>query len=96
MDINPLDNVGLLIHAQHMSREQASIFADQASVEASRRMLNEHEAAEMLGVSVALLRRWRWLRQGPRYRKCGRRVLYQIRDLDSYISSLPAGGAKVA
>jgi hypothetical protein len=61
-----------------------------------RRMLDEHGAAAILNLSVGQLRRWRWLRAGPRYRKIGRRVLYQVQDLDDFIEAQPTGGAKVA
>ncbi len=30
-------------------------------------LLNEHAVAELLGVSVATVRRWRLLRQGPKF-----------------------------
>ena len=62
------------------------------------RLTDEYEVARLMGVSIASLRRWRSRREGPRFRKCGRRVLYQLRDVLAYIEALPsAGGAgKVA
>lgn len=66
----------------------------QSQLQDRRRLLSASEAALLLGVSEALLRKWRARHQGPRYRKMGRRVLYQLRDLDAYIASLPAGGTR--
>jgi predicted DNA-binding transcriptional regulator AlpA len=43
---------------------------------ASASFLNEHAVAELAGVSVGLLRRWRLFRQGPPYHKLGRLVRY--------------------
>jgi predicted DNA-binding transcriptional regulator AlpA len=33
--------------------------------------LNEHELAEIMGMSVSSVRRWRLLRKGPKYLKVG-------------------------
>ncbi len=55
--------------------------------------LNDREVAEMLGVSVATVRRWRLIKQGPRYLKLGGLCKYRPEDLQSWIESLPAGGA---
>lgn len=45
------------------------------------------EAAAYLGLSPGTLEVWRSLGKGPRYRKFGRRVLYEIKDLDAYSAS---------
>jgi hypothetical protein len=60
------------------------------------RGLGEQEAARTLGVSVALLRFWRWKKIGPRFRKIGRRVVYVRSDLFSFLQKMPAGGGKAA
>jgi predicted DNA-binding transcriptional regulator AlpA len=60
----------------------------------TRRMVNEHEAARLLGLSISMVRFWRRQHEGPRYRKLGRRVLYQVADIDDFIAALPAGGSK--
>jgi hypothetical protein len=49
------------------------------------RLLNEHEAAERLGLAVSTLRRWRWSRRGPAWCKVGWAVRYSPRDLQSFI-----------
>jgi hypothetical protein len=68
--------------------------SEEIALNVGRRMVDEFEAAEILGVSVHQMRRWRALREGPRYRKVGRRVCYQLADLDAYITSLPAAGGR--
>lgn len=45
---------------------------------------NTKEAAAHLGLSHGTLEVWRCLGKGPRYRKHGRRVLYDIADLQQY------------
>jgi len=62
----------------------------------TRRLVPESYGADLLGVTVYQMRRWRRCREGPRYRKAGRRVLYQISDLLAYIENLPSAGGKVA
>ncbi|HEX7325189.1 MAG TPA: helix-turn-helix domain-containing protein [Rhodanobacteraceae bacterium] len=49
-------------------------------------LLNEHEAAAILGATVQTLRNWRWRRTGPRFRKIGlRMVRYKRADLAAFI-----------
>lgn len=55
-------------------------------------LLNEHDVAEMLGVSVATVRRWRLLKQGPRYLKLGALCKYRVTDISSWLESRPTGG----
>lgn len=50
-------------------------------------LLNELQAAEMLSVSPATLRRWRWAGKGPRFRKIGGAVRYAPGDIDAYIEA---------
>ena len=49
--------------------------------------VNEHQAAKFLGLSVQTLRNWRSFRKGPAYLKLGRRVVYQVKDLNRYLDS---------
>jgi len=49
-------------------------------------------AANFLGVSIAHMNRMIHERRGPRYRKVGRLVRYDERDLQSYWDNLPTGG----
>lgn len=63
-------------------------------MEQSSNLLNEHEAAQRLGLSVATLRRRRLLRQPPTYIKISARVLYRAEDLTGFVEAnavRPAG-----
>jgi predicted DNA-binding transcriptional regulator AlpA len=54
-------------------------------------LLNEHAVASLLGVSVATVRRWRLLRQGPKFIRVGAAsVRYRPEDLAAYIEDCPA------
>jgi predicted DNA-binding transcriptional regulator AlpA len=55
-------------------------------------LLNEYAVAEMLGISVATLRRWRLLQQGPTFLKVGVLVRYRPGDVTAWLESRPAGG----
>ena len=58
-------------------------------------LLNEHDVARITGLSVASVRRWRLLRQGPKYLKIGAVVRYKPEDISAWLESRPSGGAKV-
>ena len=59
-------------------------------------LLTEPEVADRLRVSLACLRRWRLERRGPRFLKLGSLVRYPAEELNSWIESLPTGGAAPA
>jgi hypothetical protein len=67
-----------------------------AEIVIPKRWLRAKEAAAYLGLSVPHMSRMRELRVGPRYRKHGVVVLYDVVDLDAYCEILPlvetAGG----
>jgi predicted site-specific integrase-resolvase len=46
--------------------------------------LNQTEVAQRWSVSPRTLERWRWIGQGPRFLKVGRRVVYRIEDIEAY------------
>lgn len=50
-------------------------------------LLNEHEAARRLGLSVKTLRRWRWAGRGPGFVKIGSAVRYDPAVLTAYIDA---------
>jgi predicted DNA-binding transcriptional regulator AlpA len=50
-------------------------------------VLNERQAANMLGCSVALMRKWRRLGKGPSYSRIGRLVRYQHEDIDEFLEA---------
>jgi predicted DNA-binding transcriptional regulator AlpA len=55
-------------------------------------LLNEHDVARITGLSVASVRRWRLLQQGPKYRKLGAAVRYKPEDVAAWIESRQTGG----
>ena len=55
-------------------------------------LLNEHAVARITGLSVASVRRWRLLRQGPKYLKIGAAVRYKPEDVSAWLESRPTGG----
>jgi predicted DNA-binding transcriptional regulator AlpA len=59
-------------------------------------LLNEGQVAQLLGISVASLRRWRLLRQGPKYIKVGSAVRYKPDDVTAWIDSRPSGGSEAS
>ena len=55
-------------------------------------LLNEYDVARITGLSVASVRRWRLLRQGPKYLKIGAAVRYKPDDITAWLESRPSGG----
>jgi predicted DNA-binding transcriptional regulator AlpA len=55
-------------------------------------LLDEKQLASALNISVASARRWRLLRQGPRYVKIGAAVRYKPEDVSAWLESRPSGG----
>ena len=59
-------------------------------------LLNEHDVARVTGMSVASVRRWRLLRQGPKYLKLNSAVRYRPEDIQAWLESRPSGGGHQA
>jgi predicted DNA-binding transcriptional regulator AlpA len=59
-------------------------------------LLNERAVAEITGMSLASVRRWRLLRQGPKYIKIGAAVRYKPEDISTWLGSRPSGGGHQA
>lgn len=55
-------------------------------------LLNEQAVARITGLSLASVRRWRLLRQGPKYLKIGAAVRYKPEDVSKWLESRPTGG----
>ena len=53
----------------------------------SGRLLNEGSAAQILGCSASLLRKWRLYGGGPDYCHVGRLVRYPVSTLNAFIST---------
>jgi predicted DNA-binding transcriptional regulator AlpA len=58
-------------------------------------LLNERDLARITGLSVASVRRWRLLRQGPRYVKIGSRVRYRPEDIRTWLADCVSGGSQL-
>ncbi|MBS1824150.1 MAG: helix-turn-helix domain-containing protein [Acidobacteria bacterium] len=58
-------------------------------------LIHEKMLAQMLGVSVALVRKWRRNGRGPKFlRLDGRSVRYHMDDVKSFLSRCPKGGGE--
>jgi hypothetical protein len=60
-------------------------------------LLNEKQASQFLGCSVAALRKWRLLGKGPAYCRVGRLVRYSETDLTAFLDAnrvQPAGAGR--
>jgi predicted DNA-binding transcriptional regulator AlpA len=57
-------------------------------------LLTEQDVARVTGLSVASVRRWRFLKQGPRYLKISASVRYRPSDVSAFLESRPTGGGQ--
>ena len=55
-------------------------------------LLNEHDVAYTLSVSVQTIRRWRVYRRGPKFIKVGFNVRYKPEDVAAWLNEQPSGG----
>ena len=60
------------------------------------KFLKEKQVADILGLSVKTLQRWRLFDQGPEWRRFGAAVRYPADTLQAWIASAPHGGASKA
>lgn len=65
---------------------------DRAAANQLSTLLNEHDVANITGLSVASVRRWRLFKQGPKYLKLGAAVRYRIEDVRAWLATRPTGG----
>jgi predicted DNA-binding transcriptional regulator AlpA len=57
-----------------------------------RRFLNETELSELTGIATRTLQRWRLENRGPRFRKLGGAVRYEMNDVNDWVAACPSGG----
>lgn len=62
------------------------------SQDALQPLLNDHDVAALVSVSVATVRRWRQLDLGPRYLKIGALVRYRPESVQEWLAARPTGG----
>lgn len=53
----------------------------------AQQKLNTLEASQYLGLQANTLEVWRCHKRGPKYSKIGRRVMYDINDLEEFFKS---------
>jgi predicted DNA-binding transcriptional regulator AlpA len=56
-------------------------------------LLNERALAKSIGMSLASVRRWRLLGQGPKFLKLGSAVRYRPQDSAAWLRTRPTGGS---
>lgn len=56
-------------------------------------LLTERDVARIIAMSVATVRRLRWLRQPPRWVKIGSAVRYRPEDISAWLAAQPTGGS---
>jgi predicted transcriptional regulator len=56
--------------------------------------ISEKQAARMLGVSAAALRRWRRERRGPDFLKLERCIRYRLTDLNQFLNENVVSGTR--
>lgn len=54
---------------------------------AQDRLINEHKAAEILGLEIATLRRWRWSGSSLPFIRLDRAIRYSPADLHAFIDA---------
>jgi hypothetical protein len=59
-------------------------------------LVDEHAVAKFYRVSLATVRRWRWLGTGPKFHKIGALCRYRMADLEAYLRSTRTGGGSHA
>jgi hypothetical protein len=62
------------------------------AISSKQSLLDEHAVSELIGMSVASLRRWQLLKRGPQFLGVGGRVKYRPEDLQAWLTSRPSGG----
>lgn len=53
------------------------------------KILTPQDVSNYYKTPVGTLANWRWRRVGPKYLKCGRKVFYDKKDVDSFFHSNP-------
>ncbi|MBT6120776.1 helix-turn-helix domain-containing protein [bacterium] len=52
-------------------------------------LFNDTEISGIIGISRSTLQSWRWKGCGPRFKKIGGKVLYEIKELNEFLDSHP-------
>ena len=57
-------------------------------------MLSEKQAARILAVSIAALRRWRREGRGPEFTRLGRCIRYNVKSIECWLAENSSGNRK--
>ncbi len=63
-----------------------------ALLNSAEALIDEREVARVMSMSLASVRRWRIVGQGPKYLKIGSSVRYKSEDVRAFIESRPQRG----
>jgi len=67
----------------------------QVDAGSTKRFLTEDELAELTGIAVRTLQKWRVFGRGPRFKKIGgTSVRYDRADVEEFLRLAPTGGGK--
>lgn len=61
----------------------------------SEELLNDHQVAAHLGISVSTVRRWRIIGQGPIFLKIVASVRYKLSDVQGWIDACASGNGSI-
>jgi hypothetical protein len=70
-----------------MAKAGANNSRSHANPPTGERLLDEHQTAERLGLSVKTLRRWRWLKRGVPWIRVGAAIRYAPGDISAFIEA---------
>lgn len=54
-----------------------------------RRAVSPKQASEIYGLSIGTLANERYHKRGPKYFRCGRKILYLVEDLEAWLFQNP-------
>ena len=82
---NPATSIVPRTIASPQPRTPATAAADDEIVIDDRHLLGERRVAKKLGCSLRTLQRWRTKGKGPAFTKIGRKIFYELNDLQEWI-----------
>lgn len=58
--------------------------------------INQMELAARWRISHRTLERWRWIGEGPKFLKVGRRLVYRVTDIEEYEQAMVRSSTSVS
>lgn len=62
----------------------------------ARELMDEAALADLVGVNIKTLQKWRWQRTGPAFVKIGRLVRYRRTDVEAWLDKQTVTSGEVA